>query len=143
MEGLETELYPWLSFLPDIIFPRLNIFSFWVVPIGLVLFLGNLSIGRGRGTGWTLYPPLSRYLGHPSIRPDFRILALHTAGVGSLASAINFFRRIKLIKGPGLPVERMPILNHALSVTAVLLLGSLPVFAGGLTILLTDRHFGR
>lgn len=82
-------------------------------------------------------------MGHPRIRPDYRILALHTAGVGSLASAVNFFRRIKLSKTPGLPVERMPIFRHAIRVTTVLLLGSLPVFAGGLTILITDRHFGR
>lgn len=69
------------------------------------------------------------------------IFSLHLAGVSSILGAINFICTVLNIRGPGISIERMPLLVWAVYITAVLLLLSLPVLAGGITMLLTDRNF--
>jgi cytochrome c oxidase subunit 1 len=94
----------------------------------------------GRGTGWTFYPPLSRTLGHNGNSVDFAIFRLHLAGLGSILRRLNFiitffnFRRIRE------SFSRVGLFVWTVVVTAFLLIASLPVLAGGITILLFDRN---
>ena len=44
----------------DMAFPRLNMFSFWLmVPAGIITLASFWVIGGAAGAGWTLYAPLS------------------------------------------------------------------------------------
>lgn len=36
---------------PDLIFPRLNIFRFTLLPLAILFLLSSLLVGGGRGTG--------------------------------------------------------------------------------------------
>lgn len=73
---------------------------------------------------------------------DLGIFSLHVAGGGSLFRAINFITTILTMRGAQQRMDRLSIFVWAILVTAFLLLLSIPVLAGALTILLTDRHFG-
>lgn len=99
-------------------------------------------IDGGVGTGWTFYPPL-RTIGHLRRGPDFGILSLHIAGVRSLGGRINFWRRIKNLKINSVSFLSLNIYNWRILVRVFLLLISLPVLAGGITMLLFDRNFNR
>jgi len=57
--GFGNWLLPLLLGLRDIIFPRTNLLSWWLLPGALALLLIRAFTDRGSGTGWTLYPPLS------------------------------------------------------------------------------------
>src|SRR5262247_3674842 len=49
---------------PDMALPRLNNFSFWILPFAFTLLLGTLFVpGGSPAGGWTLYPPLSLQAG--------------------------------------------------------------------------------
>lgn len=98
-------------------------------------------IEDGRGTGWTIYPPLSNSQFHPGICTDMMILGLHLAGVRSTAGAINYLATFFNGRGDLYTAEKCPPFVWAIVVTRVLLLVSLPVLAGGLTMLILDRHF--
>ena len=95
----------------------------------------------GIGTGWTVYPPLRGNLAHGGPSVDSGIFRLHLAGVSSLIGAINFITTIINLRTTGIDLIQIPMYPWSVLVTAVLLLGSLPVLAGGITILLTESKY--
>jgi len=95
----------------------------------------------GSGTGWTVYPPLSSLVGHPGVSVDLRIFSLHLAGISSILGAINFITTVFNIRMGGVRIDIVSLFSWSVLVTAFLLLFSLPVLAGGITILLLDRNF--
>lgn len=80
-------------------------------------------------------------MGHGGAAMDLAILALHTAGAGSILGSINFLTTLIHIRGSGIGVDQLIFFNTGILVTTFLLLISVPVLAGGITILLMDRNF--
>lgn len=84
---------------------------------------------------------MSSYLGHPGASVDIRIFSLHLAGISSILGAINFITTVFNIRMGGIGMDTVRLFSWSVIVTAFLLLFSLPVLAGGITILLLDRNF--
>jgi len=125
----------------DLIFPRLNAFRFWIMPMSLYFLLLRFNIKLGVNGGWTLYPPLSSLVGNNSINVDFLIFSLHIAGIRRILSSINFITSIFLMRNVLIKINRINLYLWRVLVTVFLLILSLPVLAGALTMLLMDRNF--
>jgi cytochrome c oxidase subunit 1 len=143
--GLANWMLPMTIGAPDMALPRLNNWSFWILPpaalmLVLPFFLGLAGIGPGAvDTGWTMYAPLSIQTGWGM---DFAIFAVHMLGVSSILASINVIVTILNMRAPGMTLMKMPMFAHGFLMTAGLLILIMPVLAGGVTMVLLDRHFG-
>ena len=138
--GFANWMIPMMIGAPDMAFARMNNWSFWLLPPAGILLVGSLFVpGGAAGTGWTLYPPLSVQMG---IGMDMAIFAVHILGMSSIMGSINIITTILNMRAPGMPLMRMPMFCWTWLVTAFLLIASMPILAGAVTMLLTDRHFG-
>jgi cytochrome c oxidase subunit 1 len=95
--------------------------------------------GGGPAGGWTLYPPLTLQTGDAL---PFVILSMHFMGLSSIMGAINVIATILNMCAPGMTLMKMPLFVWTWLITAYLLIAVMPVLAGGITMLLTDKFFG-
>lgn len=139
--GLANWMIPMMIGAPDMALPRLNNWSFWILPFAFTLLIISLLIpGSGPNFGWTMYAPLSSIYGPPST--DYLIVAIHLMGISSVLGAINIIATITNLRAPGMTWMRMPLFVWTWFITAFLLIGAMPVLAGVVTMVLFDRHFG-
>ena len=140
MVGFANWQIPMMIGAPDMALPRMNNWSFWLLPpAALLLIISLLVPGGGPTAGWTLYPPLSIQTG---MGMDFTIFTVHILGMSSILGSINIIATILNMRAPGMTLMKMPLFVWTWLITAFLLLAAMPVLAGAVTMLLTDRHFG-
>ncbi len=124
----------------DMAFGRLNNWSFWLlIPASLLLITSLFVPGGAAGVGWTLYPPLSVQMG---IGMDLTIFAVHILGISSILGSINIITTVLNLRAPGMTMMKIPMFTWTWLITAFLVIAVMPVFAGAVTMILTDRHFG-
>ena len=143
--GLANWMVPMMIGAPDMALPRMNNWSFWLLPgaFGLLiasLVMSLLGMGSAPNFGWTFYAPLSTTYGPSST--DFFIFSVHLMGISSIMGAINIIATIMNMRAPGMTYMKMPIFVWTWFITAYLLIAVMPVLAGVVTMMLTDRHFG-
>ena len=97
--GFGNILLPLMLCSSDMIFPRLNALSLWVVFNSLIIMFLSMFIDGGINAGWTFYVPLS-IINYSSI--DVMFFSLHIVGLSSLLGSINF--SITLLKSSNLSI---------------------------------------
>jgi cytochrome c oxidase subunit I len=141
MAGFGNYFVPLMIGARDMAFPKLNALSFWLLAAGGLVFYASIFFSPPE-CGWTCYAPLSDNDYLPNGGVDAWIFLIHLTGIGSLVGAINFYATIANMRAPGMGWGRLPLFVWAILTYAVLLILALPVIAAGVTLLLTDRHFG-
>jgi len=137
--GLANWLIPMMIGAPDMALPRMNNWSFWILPFAGIMLVGTLFMDGGAPAGgWTMYPPLIMQTGDAF---PFLIFSVHLLGISSIMGAINIIVTIMNMRAPGMTMMKMPLFVWTWLITAYLLIAVMPVFAGAVTMLLTDRFF--
>ena len=138
--GFANWMIPLLIGAPDMAFARMNNWSFWLLPPAAILLITSLFVPGGSvSAGWTMYPPLTIEAG---MGMDLVIFAVHIMGASSIMGSINIITTILNLRAPGMTLMKMPLFCWTWLITAYLLIAVMPVLAGAVTMLLTDRHFG-
>jgi len=139
--GLANWMIPLMIGAPDMALPRMNNWSFWILPFAFSLMASTLFMeGGAPNFGWTFYAPLSTTYGPPST--TFFILAVHMMGISSIMGAINIIATILNMRAAGMSLMKMPLFVWTWLITAYLLIAVMPVLAGVVTMMLMDIHFG-
>ena len=137
--GLANWQLPLMVGAPDMALPRINNWSFWILPVAFTLLLSTLFMpGGAPASGWTLYPPLVLQTGDAF---PFVVFAIHLMGLSSIMGAINIIATILNMRAPGMTPMKMPMFVWTWLITAFLLIAAMPVLAGAVTMLLTDKYF--
>ncbi len=125
--GLANWMIPLQVGAPDMALPRMNNFSFWLLPFAFtLLLLGFFVPGGAPAGGWTLYPPLVLQGGDSF---PLAIFAIHLMGASSIMGAINVIVTIMNMRAPGMTLLRMPLFVWTWLITAYLLIAVMPVLA--------------
>ncbi|CAN5327721.1 cytochrome c oxidase subunit I [soil metagenome] len=141
--GFANAVLPLQIGAPDVAFPRLNAFSYWLFLFGgLTVMSGFLTPGGAAAFGWFAYAPLSTEVYSPGVGPDLWITGLAVAGLGTILGAVNMIATVVCLRAPGMTMFRMPIFTWNIVVTSVLVLLAFPILTAALMALLADRHLG-
>ncbi len=139
--GFANWQVPMMIGAPDMALPRMNNWSFWILPFAGTMLLSTMFMeGGGPAFGWTFYAPLSTTFAPSST--DFFIFAVHMLGFSSIMGSINIIATILNMRAPGMTLMKMPLFVWTWLITAFLLIAVMPVLAGAVTMMLTDRNFG-
>ncbi|KAE8763177.1 aa3-type cytochrome oxidase subunit I [Georgenia thermotolerans] len=141
--GFANVLMPIQIGAPDVAFPRLNMFAYWLYLFGGLLVVGGFLTPKGAASfGWTAYTPLSTEMFSPGLGGDLWVFGLAMTGFGTIFGAVNFITTIVTLRAPGMTMFRMPIFTWNTLVTSLLVLMAFPVLAAALFGLGLERVIG-
>lgn len=126
----------------DVMFPKLNLLSFYIYILGAVL--GILSQFAGDGppdTGWTFYVP---YSAEANSNVVFALTAAFTLGFSSILTGLNFIVTIHRMRAPGMTFFKMPLFPWSLYATAWIQVLATPIVGITLLMVIAERtlHVG-
>lgn len=124
----------------DMAFPRLNAFSFWMVPLGGILLHFSVLAGGAPAVGWFAYAPLSETPYSSLLGVDYWAIALLVLGIGSVGTSLNIIVTVLCLRAPGMTLRRLPLFTWMNFVNSFLVILALPVLNAGLAMLLIDRR---
>ncbi|HET7327337.1 MAG TPA: cytochrome c oxidase subunit I [Nocardioidaceae bacterium] len=141
--GFTNVIMPLQIGAPDVAFPRLNMFSYWLFLFGGLIVLSGFVTPLGAADfGWFAYTPLSNEIRSPGVGGDLWIMGLWMAGLGTILGAVNFITTIICMRAPGMTMFRMPIFTWNVLITSMLALIAFQILAGALLTLEADRLLG-
>ncbi len=135
--SLGNFLIPLMIGAPDVAFPKLNIGSYWIYLLGVLILL--FALLKPADTGWTFYTPYSTSTDTDVVLMTLGIFVL---GFSSILTGLNFVVTIHKMRAPGMTWHRLPLFIWASYATALLQLLATPVVAITLLLLIAERTLG-
>jgi cytochrome c oxidase subunit 1 len=128
---------------PDVSFPRLNSFAYWLYLFGGIITIGGFfTPGGAADFGWTAYTPLSDSLHSPGVGGNMWVMGLALSGLGTILGGVNMITTILTLRAPGMTMFRMPIMTWNILITSLLVILVFPFLAAALFALAADRVLG-
>ena len=142
--GFANVLMPLQIGAPDVAFPRLNAFAYWLYNFGSLIAVAGFLTPQGAASfGWFAYAPLSSTTFSPGLRRQpLGVRPRPSAASARSSVRVNFITTIITMRAPGMTMFRMPIFTWNTLVTSILVLMAFPVLAAALFALGADRVFG-
>ncbi|MFD4247043.1 cytochrome c oxidase subunit I [Streptomyces sp. NPDC058525] len=141
--GFANAVMPLQIGAPDVAFPRLNAFTYWVYLFGgLMVVSGFLTANGSAAFGWFAYAPLNSAVFSPGIGADLWVMGLVVSGLSTILGSVNFITTIVCLRAPGMTLFRMPIFTWNVLFTSILALLAFPVLTAALLALEADRKLG-
>ena len=121
----------------DVMFPKLNLFSWYLFLTGAILgLLSQFVGGNAPDTGWTFYVPYSTETGSNVI---LALTAAFVLGFSSILTGLNFIVTIHRMRAPGMGWFKMPLFPWSLYATAWIQVLATPIVGITLLMVIAER----
>jgi cytochrome c oxidase subunit I len=143
--GFGNYLIPLMVGARDMVFPYVNMLSYWVYLLAvLVLVASFFAPGGPTGAGWTLYPPQAILEGTPG-RPWGIILMLVSLIlfiIGFTMGGLNYVVTVLQGRTRGMTMMRLPLTVWGIFTATILALLAFPALFVASVMMLLDRTLG-
>lgn len=140
--GFGNYLIPLMVGARDMVFPYLNMLSYWTYLLSVIILMSSFFVPGGpTGAGWTLYPPQAILPGTPG--SDWGIiLMLVSLGVFIVAftmGGLNYVTTVLQARARGMTLMRMPLSIWGIFVATVLGLLAFPALLVSAVMMMFDK----
>ncbi|WP_192245926.1 cytochrome c oxidase subunit I [Mesorhizobium silamurunense] len=144
--GFGNYLIPLMVGARDMVFPYVNMLSYWVYLLAvLVLVSSFFAPGGPTGAGWTLYPPQAIMTGTPGGQDWGIILMLSSLIlfiIGFTMGGLNYVVTVLQGRTRGMTLMRLPLTVWGIFTATVMALLAFPALFVACVMMLLDRLLG-
>ena len=141
--GFGNYLIPLMVGARDMVFPYVNMVSFWVFFLAVIILASSYFVPGGpTGAGWTLYPPQAITSGTPGgdgLGIVLMLVSLAVFVIGFTMGGLNYVITVLQARTRGMTLMRLPLIVWGIFTATVLALFAFPaLFVAGIMMTLDN-----
>ncbi|TDJ39719.1 MAG: cytochrome c oxidase subunit I [Gammaproteobacteria bacterium] len=143
--GFGNYLIPLMCGARDMVFPYVNMVSYWVYLAAVLLLVASFFVPGGpTGAGWTLYPPQAISPGTPGADAGIIMMLVSLALfiVGFTMGGLNYVVTVLQARTRGMTLMRLPLTIWGIFMATVLALLAFPALFVSAIMMTLDRLLG-
>jgi len=144
--GFGNYLIPLMVGARDMVFPYVNMISFWIYLLAVLVLVASFFVPGGpTGAGWTLYPPQAITSGTPGgdgLGIILMLVSLSIFVIGFTMGGLNYVITILQARTRGMTLMRMPLTVWGIFTATVLALFAFPALIVSCIMMTLDNLIG-
>ena len=143
--GFGNYLIPLMVGARDMVFPYVNLISYWVYLGAVLVLVASFFVEGGpTGAGWTLYPPQAITSGTPGADGGILLMLISLALfiVGFTMGGLNYVTTVLQARTRGMTLMRLPLTVWGIFTATVLALLAFPALFVGAIMMTLDNILG-
>src|ERR1700750_1552572 len=143
--GFGNYLIPLMVGARDMVFPYVNMLSYWIYLLAVLVLLSTFfAPGGPTGAGWTLYPPQAILSGSPGQESGIilMLVSLILFIIGFTMGGLNYVVTVLQGRTRGMTLMRMPLTVWAIFTATIMALLAFPALFVACVMMLLDRTLG-
>ena len=143
--GFGNYLIPLMVGARDMVFPYVNMLSYWVYLLAVIVLVASYFVPGGpTGAGWTLYPPQAILSGTPGQDGGIILMlaSLILFIIGFTMGGLNYVVTVLQQRTRGMTMMRLPLTVWGIFTATILALLAFPALFVACVMMLLDRTLG-
>jgi cytochrome c oxidase subunit 1 len=143
--GFGNYLIPLMVGARDMVFPYVNMISYWVYLFAVLLLVASFFVPGGpTGAGWTLYPPQAILAGTPGTDWGIVLMLVSLAFfiIGFTMGGLNYVVTVLQARTRGMTMMRLPLTVWGIFMATILALLAFPALFVSAIMMILDRTLG-
>src|SRR5213594_3575367 len=143
--GFGNYLIPLMVGARDMVFPYVNMVSYWVYLFAVLLLMASFFVPGGpTGSGWTLYPPQAILAGTPGANWGIILMLISLAFfiIGFTMGGLNYVVTVLQARTRGMTLMRLPLTVWGIFMATILALLAFPALFVSAIMMILDLTLG-
>src|SRR5437899_5322123 len=143
--GFGNYLIPLMVGARDMVFPYVNMVSYWVYLFAVLLLAASFFVTGGpTGAGWTLYPPQAILEGTPGATWGIILMLVSLAFfiIGFTMGGLNYVVTVLQARTRGMTLMRLPLTVWGIFMATILALLAFPALFVSAIMMILDQTLG-
>jgi cytochrome c oxidase subunit 1 len=143
--GFGNYLIPLMIGARDMVFPYVNMISYWVYLFAVLLLMASFFVpGGSTGAGWTLYPPQAILPGTPGVHLGIILMLVSLAFfiIGFTMGGLNYVVTVLQARTRGMTLMRLPLSIWGIFMATILALLAFPALFVSAIMMTLDQTLG-